>query len=45
MALRYEQNQQQPVLRKMTIDDIPEVMEIEHEAFTLPGQKKHFVMN
>lgn len=42
MALLYEQNEQQPVLRKMTIDDIPEVMEIEHEAFTLPWTEEAF---
>lgn len=37
-----EHSEEQPVLRRMNLDDIPAIMEIEHEAFTLPWTEEAF---
>lgn len=42
MESLFSPREEQPVLRRMTIEDITKIMEIEHEAFTLPWTEEAF---
>ncbi len=42
VAMLSEQGEEHPVLRQMSMDDLPAIIEIEHEAFTLPWTEEAF---